>query len=237
MSEIAKYIDHTFLHPAGDLDAVRKLCREAKKYGFASVCVNPCEVERAAKLLKKSNVKVCSVVDFPFGASDWTSKCMQAAGAVQDGADELDVVVNIRQLKAAAAGDEKALMSVLGGLEGILEIKNLAKKDPAAGQKSKDVVFKLILECCYLTDEEKELGCWLAEESGFDFVKTSTGFGPGGATVHDVKLLRRKLGKKVGVKAAGGIRTLADARAMIAAGATRLGCSASVAIVKEEARQ
>jgi len=220
--KLAGMIDHTFLKPAGEADAVRKLCREAKKHGFASVCVNPAEVPLAAKLLKGSKVKVCTVIGFPLGQNTTRAKFAEAQEAIANGARELDFVVNQRWLKAVAAGDNDALCA----LE--TELSLCGRIHPA-------VVTKLILECCNLTDAEKELGCVLAKQAGFDFVKTSTGFGTGGATVHDVKLMRAAVGPRMGVKAAGGIRTLDDARALIAAGATRLGCSAGVEIVKAAA--
>ena len=214
MSELAKYIDHTFLKPNGDADAVKKLCREAKKYGFASVCVNPADVPLAAKLLKKSDVEVCTVIGFPLGQSTAIAKCFEAADAIQNGATELDFVINVRLLKHDPEACQVELCDI------IESVKDVA---PA-------VVTKLIIECCYLTKEEKVLACKMAKAAGFDFVKTSTGFGTGGATVEDVKLMRKTVGKKMGVKAAGGIRDKATALAMIAAGANRLGCSVGVEI-------
>ena len=216
MSELAKYIDHTFLKPNGDADAVKKLCREAKKYGFASVCVNPAEVPLAAKLLKKSDVEVCTVIGFPLGQNTAIAKCFEAADAIQNGATELDFVINVRLLKHDPEACQVELCDI------IESVKDVAPT----------VVTKLIIECCYLTKEEKVLACKMAKTAGFDFVKTSTGFGTGGATVEDVKLMRKTVGKKMGVKAAGGIRDKATALAMIAAGANRLGCSAGVEICK-----
>ena len=217
MKNLAKVIDHTFLKPAGDKDAVRKLCREAKKFGFASVCVNPSEVELAVKLLRKSPVKVCTVVGFPLGQNTTEVKGFEAACAIVDGADELDFVVNQRLLKY----DPEACAAELDELvENCRELRE-------------DVVLKLILECCNLTKEEIARGCRLAKRAGFDFVKTSTGFAAGGATVEDVKLMRRTVGKKMGVKAAGGIRDRETALAMVAAGATRLGASAGKALLKQ----
>ena len=215
MKDLAKYIDHTFLKAAGDEDAVKKLCREAKKYGVTSVCVNPAEVTLAAKLLKKSETKVCTVIGFPLGANTTDVKTYEAVDAIGNGAEELDFVVNVRLLKY----DPEECLSELYTLASVCK-----------GVKS-DVVLKLILECCYLTDAEKRLGCRLAKKAGFDFVKTSTGFGTGGATVHDVKLMRKTVGPKMGVKAAGGIRSREDAEAMLAAGANRLGCSCGVKLV------
>ena len=216
MENIAKYIDHTFLKAGGDKDAVRKLCREAKKYGFASVCVNPAEVPLAAKLLKKSDVKVCTVIGFPLGQATTVAKAFEAMDAMENGATELDFVINVRLLKY----DPEACQDELSYLV------------EAVKESEKSVLTKLIIECCYLTKEEKVLACKMAKKAGFDFVKTSTGFGTGGATVEDVKLMRKTVGKKMGVKAAGGIRDRETALAMIAAGANRLGCSAGVEICK-----
>ena len=216
MSELAKYIDHTFLKPDGGADAVKKLCREAKKYGFASVCVNPSEVKLAAKLLKNSGVAVCSVVGFPLGQNTVTMKGCEAMDAIRHGATELDVVINVRLLKH----DPEACRAELGSIVAV------------AKDILPTVVMKLIIECCYLTKAEKILACKMAKAAGFDFVKTSTGFGTGGATIEDVKLMRKTVGKKMGVKAAGGIRDKATALAMIAAGANRLGCSAGVEICR-----
>ena len=217
--DLAKFIDHTFLRPDGDADAIRRLCREAKKYGFASVCVNPCEVGLAARLLKGSRVAVCTVVGFPLGQNTYSIKRAEALDAIAHGATELDFVINVRLLKH----DPDACAAELDGLV-------------AACREARDgLVLKLIIECCFLTDVEKRLACRLAKKAGFDFVKTSTGFGSGGATVKDVKLMRRAVGPKMGVKAAGGIRTREDALAMIAAGATRIGCSAGVQILQGKA--
>lgn len=223
--ELAGMIDHTFLKPDGKPDAVSKLCREAKKYRFACAMVNPCEVPLAVKLLKGSGIRVGTVVGFPLGANSWTVKIFEAFQALQDGALDIDLVVNVRELKAALKSKE-ALCDLATTLTSFNEV--LKKADIG-------VVTKLILECCYLTDEEKVLGCELAKAAGFGFVKTSTGFGPGGATVHDVRLMRETVGPDMGVKAAGGIRSLADALAMIEAGANRLGCSAGVEILEEMA--
>jgi len=221
--KLASVIDHTFLKPTGEADAVRRLCREAKKYGFASVCVNPAEVALAVRLLKGSKVRVCTVIGFPLGQTTTRAKFTEALEAIVNGAAELDFVVNQRWLKAVATGDNDALQALDSELS-------------LFGRIHPTIVTKLILECCNLTDAEKELGCVLAKKAGFDFVKTSTGFGSGGATVHDVALMRAAVGPAMGVKAAGGIRTLDDALAMLKAGATRLGCSAGVEIVKALAK-
>ena len=215
-ANLAALIDHTFLKPAGDKAAVAALCDEAKQFGFASVCVNPCEVEGAARRLRGSGVKVCTVIGFPLGANTNRTKCFEAADAIQGGADELDLVVNQRLLKFAPAKCEAELQ------QWVRTCRTFRS----------DVVLKLILECCNLTKAEIVRGCKIAKKVGFDFVKTSTGFGAGGATVEDVALMRRTVGPKMGVKAAGGIRDRATAEAMVAAGATRLGCSAGKKIVE-----
>ena len=211
----AKYIDHTFLKPAGEKDAVRKLCREAKKAKFASVCVNPCEVALCARFLKGSDVKVCTVIGFPLGANTTEVKLFEALEALRAGATELDFVVNQRLLKYEPKACEK-------------ELRVLAK---VCHETKRGVVLKLILECCNLTKAEIVRGCKLAKKAGFDFVKTSTGFAAGGATVEDVKLMRKTVGPKMGVKAAGGIRDRETALKMIKTGATRIGTSAGLKMV------
>lgn len=217
---LAHYIDHTFLKPNGTPADITRLCKEARQYGFASVCVHPCEVKRCAKLLKDTDVAVCTVIGFPLGQNTPTTILYEAMEAVEAGANELDFVINVSELKAA----------VKKGVIDPLQKRWSFILDAVKGLRV-DTVTKLIIECCSLTDEEKVAACRMAKKAGFDFVKTSTGFGTGGATVADVKLMRKTVGKKMGVKAAGGIRTKADAEAMVAAGATRLGCSAGVAIV------
>ena len=213
--DLAPLIDHTFLKPAGDRDAVRKLCAEARKAGFASVCVNPAEVALASRLLRGSSVKVCTVIGFPLGANTNRVKCFEAMDALQAGADELDLVVNQRLLKYAPGACEAEL------LQWVRTCRTFRS----------DAVLKLILECCNLTSAEIARGCRIAKKVGFDFVKTSTGFGSGGATERDVRLMRRTVGKEMGVKAAGGIRSRETAVAMVAAGATRLGTSAGLNMV------
>ena len=212
---ISSFIDHTFLKPAGDRDAVRKLCDEAKKAGFASVCVNPCEVAVCARILRRSPVKVCTVIDFPLGQGTNRARCFEALDAIQAGADELDLVVNQRLLKFAPGRCEAEL------LQWVRTCRTLRS----------DLVLKLILECCNLTKKEIALGCRIAKKVGFDFVKTSTGFAAGGATAPDVKLMRRTVGPGMGVKAAGGIRDRATALAMVDAGATRIGASAGLKLL------
>ena len=216
MTNLASLIDHTFLKPSGDRAAIAKLCAEAKKLGFASVCVNPAEVTAAARLLHGSGVRVCTVIGFPLGANANRTKCFEAADAIHSGADELDLVVNQRLLKYAPAACEAEL------LQWVRTCRTFRS----------DVTLKLILECCNLTKAEIARGCRIARRVGFDFVKTSTGFGAGGATAEDVRLMRKAVGPGMGVKAAGGIRDRATAEAMVAAGATRLGCSASVAVCR-----
>lgn len=213
---IARFIDHTFLKADGDSGEIKRLCREAKKYGFASVCVNPSEVPLAAKALAGTKIKVCTVIGFPLGQNTVEVKIAEALDAISNGAEELDFVVNQRLLKHEPGECLAELMALSGFCR----------------RAQRKTVLKLILECCNLTKEEIRLGCKLAEDAGFDFVKTSTGFGKGGATAEDVKLMREASGPKMRIKAAGGIRTLEDALKMIDAGATRLGCSNSVAIVK-----
>lgn len=215
--KLASLIDHTFLKADGAPDAIETLCADARRYRFACAMVNPAEVVRAAALLDGSGVRVGTVVGFPLGQNTVRTKCAEAVEAVQDGATDIDYVLNIRDLRQKPTNDV---------LEDLL-LMNLTPKKVNA-----EVVTKLILECCYLTDDEKVLACRLAKKAGFDFVKTSTGFGSGGATVEDVALMRRTVGKSMGVKAAGGIRTLDDALKMIDAGANRIGCSASVAIIE-----
>ena len=215
MEDISALIDHTFLKPAGDRDAVRILCAEAKKAHFASVCVNPCEVAFCARALRGSSVKVCTVIGFPLGQNTLRTKCFEALDAIQAGADELDLVVNQRLLKFSPKACEAEL------LQWVRTCRTLRS----------DIVLKLILECCNLTKAEIARGCRIAKKVGFDFVKTSTGFASGGATVEDVALMRRTVGKKMGVKAAGGIRDRATADAMVCAGATRLGTSAGMKLL------
>ena len=212
---IAGYIDHTFLKSAGDAEAVVALCKEAKKHGFASVCVNPCEVKACARALRTSKVKVCTVIDFPLGQSTNRARCFEAMDAIQAGADELDLVVNQRLLKYAPRKCEAEL------LQWVRTCRTIRT----------DVVLKLILECCNLTKREIALGCRIAKKVGFDFVKTSTGFAAGGATAEDVALMRKTVGDEMGVKAAGGIRDRETAMKMIAAGATRIGASAGLKLL------
>lgn len=211
---IAAIIDHTLLKADATEKDILKCCEEGKKYGFASVCIQPCYVKLAAEALKGSGVKVATVVGFPLGANLTSVKAFEAARAVEDGADELDMVLNIGALKQ---GNAKYVEE---------DIKAVVKAADGA-------VVKVILETCYLTDEEKVLACKLSKNAGAHFVKTSTGLAGGGATVEDVALMRRTVGQDLGVKAAGGIRTLESFKAMVDAGANRIGTSSGVKILED----
>lgn len=214
---IASYIDHTLLKPeAGEAD-VLQVCAEAAEYGFKSVCVNPIWVKTVKTALRGTGVLTCSVVGFPLGATPTDVKTFEARGAVLDGADEVDMVINIA---AARAGDKGALIE---------DISSVAEAVHASG-----AILKVIIETALLTDSQKVTACEAAVEAGADFVKTSTGFNGGGATAEDIALMRATVGPGLGVKASGGVRSLADAQAMIAAGATRIGASSGIAIVKGE---
>lgn len=209
-----KTIDHTILNPDATKDEVIKVTDEAKAYDFASVCLEPCWVTLAAERLADSEVKVCTVIGFPLGANTKTVKAFEAKEAVENGAGEVDMVLNVGALKS-------------GEYDMVLEDMK------AVREAAKDAVVKVILETCLLTDEEKKKACALAKEAGMDFVKTSTGFSTAGATTDDVKLMREAVGDAMGVKASGGIRDRETAEAMIAAGASRIGASKSIAIVGE----
>ncbi|MDN3955094.1 deoxyribose-phosphate aldolase [Sporolactobacillus laevolacticus] len=213
--DLAKYIDHTALKPETTEADILKLTDEAKKFGFASVCVNPCWVALAADQLKESDVDVCTVIGFPLGASTPEVKAFETKDAIDKGADEVDMVINIGTLKS--------------GQEELVEADIRAVVEAAA----KRALVKVIIEACLLTEDEKVRACQLAVRAGADFVKTSTGFSTGGATPEDVALMRKTVGKNIGVKAAGGIHSKAEAEAMIAAGATRIGASSGVKIIAE----
>jgi deoxyribose-phosphate aldolase len=216
MQEIAKMIDHTLLKPDATSAQIERLCEEARRYGFASVCVNPVHVHACAEKLEGEGMpKVCTVIGFPLGASASSVKSYETQVALTDGADEIDMVINIGALK------DGNLALVGEDIRGVVDVAHAA-----------DALVKVIIETVLLSDAEKETACLLAKDAGADFVKTSTGFAGGGATVADVKLMRRVVGEKMGVKASGGVRSLADALAMIEAGATRLGASAGVKIVQ-----
>ncbi|HEX2981387.1 MAG TPA: deoxyribose-phosphate aldolase [Anaerolineaceae bacterium] len=212
---LAALIDHTLLKPDATPDQIAQLCFEARKYGFASVCINPGWVELCAKLLQGSPVKVCTVIGFPLGATASEVKAFETENAIQHGATEIDMVINIGALKA------RDLELVARDIRGVVLVAH-----------SHHIIVKVILETSLLTDEEKVLGSLLSKEAGADFVKTSTGFASGGATVHDVALMRKTVGPEMGVKASGGVRTYEDAEKMVRAGATRIGASAGVKIIQ-----
>lgn len=214
--KINKLIDHTLLRADAKPSDIVKLCAEAKEYDFMSVCVNPGYVSLAALELAESDVAVCTVIGFPLGATTSESKALEATIAVEDGATEVDMVINVGKLKAGLDLD------VFTDIRGV---KN------AVGD---DIILKVIIETSLLTDEEKVRASLLAKKAGADFVKTSTGFSTGGATVADVKLMRKAVGTEIGVKASGGVRTLADLEAMVKAGANRIGTSNGVAFFKGE---
>ncbi len=211
---LARTIDHTLLKAIATEQSVRELCAEARKYGFASVCVNPCWVELCARELSGSGILVCSVVGFPLGANAPETKAAEARLAVSQGAREIDMVIN---LGAAKSGDWRAVEE---------DIRGVVK---ASG----DAAVKAIIETCYLNDAEKAKACETAARAGARFVKTSTGFGTGGASAEDVRLMRKTVGDKLQVKASGGIRSYHDAIMMLDAGADRIGASSSIAIVSE----
>ncbi|MBU8581600.1 MULTISPECIES: deoxyribose-phosphate aldolase [Bacillus] len=212
--QIARMIDHTLLKPDAVTSEIEALCKEARVYDFASVCVNPCWVKLCAELLKDSEVKVCTVIGFPLGAASPETKAFETRQAIADGAGEVDMVINIGALKDRDTGT--------------VEYDIRAVTDAAVGK----ALVKVIIETSLLTDEEKRLACELAVKAGADFVKTSTGFSGGGATVQDIKLMREAVGPDIGVKASGGVRDKESALAMVEAGATRIGASAGVSIVK-----
>lgn len=212
---LAGMIDHTLLKPEATPEQVQKLCDEALRYRFASVCVNSCYVHQCVGALRHSGIAVCTVVGFPLGAATTAAKTFETEQAVQEGAREIDMVINIGMLKACKDRYvEEDIRSVAG-----------------AAHRG-EALCKVIIETALLTDEEKKRACVLAKKAGADFVKTSTGFSTAGATVADVALMRETVGTRLGVKAAGGIRTRQDALAMVAAGASRIGASASVTIVE-----
>ena len=217
-SAVSRMVDHTLLKPNATQAEIAKLCEEARKYCFASVCINPSYVAYSAQLLQGSGVKVCTVIGFPLGSTTSTVKAVEARDAIANGADEIDMVINVGALKS---GNDSLVYD---------DIK-------AVREATRGRVLKVILETSLLSDEEKVRACILSKKAAADFVKTSTGFGGGGATVEDVKLMRHTVGPLMGVKASGGIRDAKIADAMIAAGATRLGTSASVAIVSGQSSE
>jgi deoxyribose-phosphate aldolase len=214
--DIAAMIDHTLLKADATRSDIEALCREAAQFKFATVCVNPAWVASAARLLSDSGVGVCSVVGFPLGATTGDVKAYETRRAIFDGAREIDMVINVGALKS---GDLRIVERDIAGVTSTC--------------RECGVLSKVIIEAALLSDDQKITACTLAKAAGADFVKTSTGFGPGGATVHDVALMRRVVGADMGVKAAGGVRDLEGVKAMIAAGATRVGASAGVRIVQQ----
>ena len=212
---LAAMIDHTFLKPFGTDEDIEKLCSEAIQYGFAMVAINPAEVIKSVKLLETSAVRVGAAIGFPLGQTTTECKSFEMRDAIEKGATEIDMVINIRALQ-----------------KGQLDIVKREIEDMVSICKPAGVICKVILETCYLTDTEKETICNISKEAGVDFVKTSTGFGLGGATVRDVELMRQTVGASIGVKASGGIRDLDTALSMIKAGATRIGTSSGVSIVE-----
>jgi deoxyribose-phosphate aldolase len=214
--KIANMIDHTVLKAFTTKEDVIKVCNEAKEHGFFSVCINPTHIELAKKELMDSNVKVCTVIGFPLGANTSQVKAFETTDAIAKGADEVDMVINIGALK------DKNYDLVYEDIKAVVDAAN------------KKALVKVIIETCYLTDEEKKIACELAVKAGTDYVKTSTGFGTGGSTPEDIKLMRDVVGENIGVKASGGVRNTKDAKAVINSGATRIGASASVAIINGE---
>lgn len=212
---IAKYIDHTILKPQATVDEVKKLCKEAREHNFASVCVNGCHAKLVSSELHGSDVKTCVVVGFPLGAMTKEAKEFETIDAIRNGAEEIDVVINVGALK------DKNYTLVKEDIEAVVN----AAKDKA--------LVKVIIETCLLTDEEKVKVCEIAKEAKADFVKTSTGFSTGGATKEDISLMRKTVGEGLGVKASGGVRDYKTAMDMINAGASRIGASSSIAIINE----
>ncbi len=212
--DLVKYIDHTILAPNATEEQVEKIISEALEYGFASVCINPYWVKKVAQGLADSDVKVCTVIGFPLGANKTSIKVSEAKEAIADGSDELDMVINIGELKA------KHYDVVKADIKAVVDVCHAESK-----------LVKVIIEACLLTDEEKIKACELSKEAGADYVKTSTGFSTGGATVADIELMRKTVGPDIGVKASGGIHSKEEALALIEAGASRLGASAGVKIV------
>lgn len=213
--KLTRMIDHTILKADATKEEVQALCKEAKEYNFASVCINPSNISLAYRLLQGTEVKVCTVIGFPLGANATEVKKFETKVAIEDGATEVDMVINVGKLK------EEDYDYVLKDIEAVVE-----------AAKGKALV-KVILETCLLNDEEKKIACLLSKKAGADFVKTSTGFSTGGATEEDIRLMRETVGEDMGVKASGGVRTYNDAIKMINAGATRIGASASINIVNK----
>ena len=215
-NKVANMIDHTILKAFATTEDVKAICKEAKEHNFFSVCINPANVELAKKELEGSNVKVCTVIGFPLGANTSEVKAFETDDAIKKGADEVDMVINIAALK------DKKYDYVLNDIKAVVDASN------------KRALVKVIIETCYLNDEEKKIACELSVKAGADYVKTSTGFGTGGSTPEDIKLMRDVVGPHIGVKASGGVRNQKDAKAVIEAGCSRIGASASIAIAKGE---
>ncbi|UOQ46341.1 deoxyribose-phosphate aldolase [Halobacillus salinarum] len=213
---LAKMIDHTQLKPDTTKEKITQICKEAKEHHFASVCINPHWVKYSYSLLKDTDVKVCTVIGFPLGATTTETKSFETRQAIENGATEVDMVINIGELKS-------------GNTDAVKE--DIAAVVIEAGEKA---LVKVIIETCLLTDEEKVTACELAKAAGAHFVKTSTGFSTGGATVEDISLMRKTVGPELGVKASGGVRDYKGAKAMIEAGATRIGASSGIAILNGE---
>lgn len=220
MGSIAGMIDHTLLKANASADQIKKICEEALQYHFASVCVNTCYVPLVAKMLKGSGVNTCCVVGFPLGAASTRSKAEEAREAVANGANEVDMVISVGAIKS---GDWNYVKN---------DIAEVVKTSREGG-----AIVKVIIEACLLTDEEKVLACKASKEAGASFVKTSTGFSTGGATVEDIRLMRKTVGPAMGVKASGGIKSYKDAMDMIRAGANRIGASCGIEIVRSEAKE
>ncbi|MHA1339721.1 MAG: deoxyribose-phosphate aldolase [Promethearchaeota archaeon] len=212
--EFAELFDHTNLKPSSSINDIKKLCNEAKEYKFGAVCINPCFVKAAIEFLKGSSVKVCTVIGFPLGVTTTETKAFEAKQAINNGADEIDMVINIGALKD---NDDEF---VKNDIMSVVKVAN-------------GIIVKVILETCYLEEEEIIRACKISKEAGANFVKTSTGFGSAGAKVEHIKLMRETVGSEMGVKASGGIRDLETALKMLRAGASRIGASASVKIIKE----
>lgn len=211
--KFAKLIDHTLLKPDATAEAIKKICEEAKVHSFASVCVNPAWVKLCHTMLQDTDVKVCTVIGFPLGATTTETKAFETKNAIENGATEIDMVINIGALKDQA--------------DAVVEEDIRAVVEAAKNQ----ALTKVIIETSLLSDEEKVRACELAVKAGADYVKTSTGFSGGGATVEDISLMRKTVGPDIGVKASGGVRTTEDAEKMVAAGATRIGASSGIAII------
>lgn len=214
--QLSKFIDHTILKAEASKEEVRKLCEEAKEYNFMSVCINPCNISLAKEILVGSEVKVCTVVGFPLGCTTTECKVFETEDALNKGAEEIDMVINIGRLK------DKDYDYVESEIKAISDLSH-----------KHNAITKVIIETCLLTEEEKVMACKLSKEAGADFVKTSTGFSKGGATKEDIKLMRETVGENMGVKASGGVRTYEDAMTMIENGASRIGASASISIVSQ----